>query len=486
MELLAEDANYSSFLSYLQETGIDSILQASQAFTVWAPDNDAFATLSEDVLNDDTLLKSLIQNHISNNSYTTTSFDERILVKMFNGKYVIFDKSNSDIEFGGITTTEENIVASNGVIHKIDNILPVRDNIWSFLNDNLDKYPYQMSYIKQYDTIAFDEVNSVVIGSNSLGQNVYDSVFKSSNKFFDVIGDLDREENRFSFIGLSDNVYTELYNNLESFYDHPEQDSITAAVDRLIFNNINYYLIDPDMLNGIDPSYTTTGNASILNSSNIESVEELSNGNVISVSTYDMDPNLYYKTIIHEVENSENLEIASTSDMSIQSIFDENASGGFRNAISLQSDPDGSNNYFEISYTNVLAAKYDLYVKFNSIPNDVQDTKLRFETRYQINKQYPVIFPRAVPEVRVAPDGGVRISGVEVTPNEDGLIKIGGPYENPFYVNENADNGYIFTVRVLVDVSNVELAIFDRRVGIDYIALIPVKEEDTASQVNAD
>lgn len=466
LTVLAQDNDYSSFLGYLKETGIDSILTASQSYTVWAPNNEAFASVPAEILENEELLKSLIENHVGRNSYTSESFDDIVLVKMFNGKYLDFSNTGGIVTFGGVETLDQDVLTSNGVLHKIKNAIPVRDNIWSYLRENSEVFPYQISYFEQFNEEAFDEEASTPIATNSLGQTVYDSVFKQSNSFFDIIGDLNSEENRFSFIGLTDDVYTELYESLEGYFAHKVQDSTQLAVDRVIFKNVNFHLINPIDLDGVEVDTTTTWNNVVI--SIPETVGEFSNGNIFSMNEYILDPKeIFYKPSRYELENTVRREIGSTTDLSVQSVFNENASGRFTNTISLLEDPDASNsnNYVEVSFDNVFAAAYNIKVKFNTVPNDDEPTQVRFELSYNELDGSEVV---------------ENIDPIVIEADEERELQIGGDYLFNAFVDDNQDNIYSVKLRVIVDVSNAELALYNRRFGIDYVELVPVEEETEA------
>lgn len=462
LTVLAQDDDYSEFLGYLKETHIDSVLMASQAYTVWAPTNEAFASVPTEILEDEDLLKSLIENHVGRNSYTSGSFEDLVLVKMFNGKYLDFNKTTGSLTFGGVEMLENDILTSNGVVHKIKSTIEVRDNIWSYLKDNTERFPYQISYLEQFNQEAFDEDASTPISINSLGQTVYDSIFKESNTFFDIIGDLNSEETRFSFIGLTDEVYTQLYTNLEGYFAHKIADSTQLAIDRIIFNNVNFPLIDPIEIDGVEIDTTTTLNRVVI--SPPTDIETFSNGNVLEVNEFVLDPKeIFYKPSRYEVENTVRREIGSTVDLTIQSVFDETASGRFTNIVSMLNDPNSTNtnNNFEVSFHNVYAAAYNVKVKFSPVSNDDEPTKLRFELTYNNLNGSEVV---------------EEIESIIVEADEERDIQIGGDYLFNAFVDESENNIYNVKLKVIVDVNNAELALYNRRFGIDYIELVPVEE----------
>ncbi|ANW95408.1 hypothetical protein AXE80_03545 [Wenyingzhuangia fucanilytica] len=458
--VLSEDSNYSTFLSLLQQTDYKDFLKTSQAYTVWAPNNAALAQVSDDILNDPDMLKQLVENHISRNSYNSSNLDTPLFVKMFNNKYIEFTNAGGSTSFGGVELIEKDVLTANGILHKIGTTLTVRPNIWAYLNENSDDFLSLMEYFNQFNETVFDEPNSVRVGRNSLGQIVYDSVFKTSNKRFDSIGDLSSEEERFTFIGLTDAVYTDVFNSLKGYFQYPVEDSIKSVTDKVIFNNLNFPVIDSDELDGTE-LLTTTDNLVTINKASIAEEHELSNGNLFVMNQYDLAPkNVAYKPVRYEIENIERREIGSLVDLTISSRFNSLASGGFTNVVDLLNSPDGNdgNNYFEVAFENVLSASYTINLKFTPV-GAPQQTKLKFEFSYVDENKNTVVD---------------EIDAITVSHLEDGIISIGGTYDIPVYINEENDNEYSVKLKVIVDVSDAETILYSRRFGIDYAELVPV------------
>ncbi|MFB9056173.1 fasciclin domain-containing protein [Mariniflexile ostreae] len=458
--VLSENPEYSTFVGYLEQTGYSSQLKTSQAFTVWAPTNAGFSEVSSEVLNDPDLLKELIGNHISSFSYNTSSNPEA-LVKMFNNKYIEFNNTTGGSTFGGLNLIEKDILASNGVVHTINEVLEVSPNIWGYLNDNASEFPSLLTFFSQYNETVFDQQNSVKVGTNSLGQAVYDSIFVPSNTFFKTIGDLSSEEQRYSFVGLTEPAYTGIYNRFKEYYNYPIEDSIKANTNRTIFSNLNFIGLDADNLSGA-PVYTTKGSLVTLNPSDITENVSLSNGNVFVVNELNYNPeDVIYKAIRYEVENSERRTIGDVLALNVQKKFSTSASGQFYNIVSLDQNPNAAqtNNYFEIAFTNVLSARYKLNLKFVPVGASKQ-TKLRFEFSYTDADKNKVVH---------------QIPFVVVGNQEDNVVQIGDTYTIPVYINQEENNDFAVKLKVFVDVSEPELILYDRRFGIDYAELVPVE-----------
>lgn len=458
--VLSESPDYSTFVALIEQTGYKSQLEASQAFTVWAPNNAALAQVSSAILNDPDALKELIGNHVSLFSYNTTS-NQETLVKMFNNKYIEFNNTSGTSTFGGINLVTKDILTSNGILHTISDVLEVSPNIWDYLNDKASEYPSLMTFFTKFNETVFDEQSSVKIGTNSLGQSVYDSLFVSSNSYFKTIGDLSSEERRYSFIGLTEPAYTGIYNTFKNYYNYPVADSIKTNTDKALFSNLNFQALDVNVLNG-NPISTTTGNMVTLDPNVITENVALSNGNVFVVNQLNYDPkNLIYKPIHYEIENTDRRTVGNPVALTIQKRFNRTSSGQFYNVVNLSQNPNAgqTNNYFEISFSNVLSASYTLHLKFVTVGAS-KPTKLKAEFSYVDANKNTVVNT---------------ITNIEVNNQEDEEIQIGDPYTIPVFINTEKTNSYFVKLKIFVDVSEPELILYDRTFGIDYAKLVPIE-----------
>jgi uncharacterized surface protein with fasciclin (FAS1) repeats len=459
-DLIAEDADLSTFYTLLQKTGYDTILTNSQSYTVWAPTNDAFDDVSTDILNDDDLLSELIGNHISRYSYTSNDIgSDGLLVKMFNEKYVQNLITNGVVYFDEAEVIEGDLLSSNGILHKIGDAVSVKSNIWTYLGESGD-YSTLVDYMTQYESVVFDASASTITGQNSLGKDVYDSVFVTENNFFDVIGDLSDEEQRYSFVALTDEVYTAAYDIYKDYYQHPIEDTISSNVNYAIFSNLNFDELSDDQYGTWLAN--TIGNYGYIDNGSIDENIQLSNGNVLKMNSFDFLPKyLIYKTVRYEVENSARRTVGDATALTISKIYSVYSSGYFSNKVQLDENPndDETNNYFEVEFSNVLSADYDVYIKFTSVSAS-QDTKLKFQFTYNDSIGSAVVDT---------------IESMVISNEEEGLIKIGDTYSNQVYVNSDEDNDYLVKLRVYVDVSEAELVLYDRVFGIDYIKLVPAE-----------
>lgn len=459
LTILKADPDLSTFVDLLQQTGYDSVLTYSQAYTIWAPVNAAFTSVSQDTLGNMALLKVLVGNHLSRFSFSTADVSDAIKVKMFNGKYNSFTNTSGSFKFGGATITESDLLSNNGILHKISSVVRVRPNIWEYMRNSL-RFPSAMSYLNQFNIQVFDVYSSIRTGINTLGKPVYDSVFTYSSTYFKKVGDLNSEENQFTYIGLSDKGYNSAYKYFKDYYKFPVQDTVDRNTYTAIFNNLAFPAISKQNLPN-DYLTNTFGNKIKIAASSINEDLGLSNGYLFAVDTLTSSASdIIYKPVTYEVEDIRRRTIGATSAMTITKIYDLTASGNFNNKVEyiLTTAPTTSNNYFEVRFSNVLSAKYDVYVKFSPI-GALKDTKLTFRLVYSN-------FTTGTTTVNI-PDK-------VISRTETGAVKIGTTSTFPVYINSNTTNTYFVSFRIMLSVTNAELVLYDRKYGIDYIQLVPV------------
>ena len=141
LTVLAEDAEYTSLLEALQKTELDTLLREQGPFTIFAPTNEAFSKFlsdSETTLEtiDKKVLSELLLNHMLNSEETTRTLSQGYFKTLANGPdnqqniSIFIETSNNTLKLNNIATVsslenEFDIEANNGIVHKIDKIIPV-------------------------------------------------------------------------------------------------------------------------------------------------------------------------------------------------------------------------------------------------------------------------------------------------------------------------------------------------------------------------
>ena len=312
-ELIEADPELTKFAEFAKATGYDEVLSQNRFYTVWAPVNDAeffvgkenldWAELSDSML--EVFKYEFIENHIADYNHTATGTMSKNLVKMLNGKYNGFNGTTGDYIFKNAAVTQANIAAKNGLLHKTADNAIFTANIWEQL-DKESSISLLNGFLKSYNEIRFDEINSVQ-GPTVNGQVTYlDSVINEYNEWFGRIGQLNREDSSYTMFAPTDKAWAEAYEQAKTYFVYDEatadrdslQDVITKdfMVRHLVFSNtlqksptdslVSYYsYFRPEVFKGEDLEKLYA---------NLIDTKELSNGTLHIVDSYN------YRTFWHD------------------------------------------------------------------------------------------------------------------------------------------------------------------------------------------
>ena len=206
LDVMTADGRFSRFLESADQAGQTALLTGTQTYTVWAPTDDVLqAAATSSALN--------VANHISRFIYgiedlvdTTT-----LRIKMLSGKYVDFThdaRSSSSYSIGDALLKESSLLASNGVVHSIGDIIPLRQNLYEKIQDD-PRFSQLAAYLTAFDEREFDGSKSISIGQNDYGQTVYDSVFNYSNYWMKHHGSIYDEDSTYTMLLPTNQAWTE-------------------------------------------------------------------------------------------------------------------------------------------------------------------------------------------------------------------------------------------------------------------------------------
>jgi uncharacterized surface protein with fasciclin (FAS1) repeats len=120
--------DFTTLVAALRAADLVTVLQGKGPFTVFAPNNAAFAKLPPGALEDlmkpenKKKLAGILKNHVVSGKIMAADVKDGRL-KMLNGDKVEVAVENGNIGFGGAKVLRGDIVASNGVIHVIDSVV---------------------------------------------------------------------------------------------------------------------------------------------------------------------------------------------------------------------------------------------------------------------------------------------------------------------------------------------------------------------------
>ena len=127
VDVATEADDFDVLVAALEETGLDEALSGNRQLTVFAPTDDAFAALAEEleVEVEDLLelpnLTDILLYHVTNGRRFARSVVRSPRINMLNGETVRVDETI--LNDGQAEIVDTDIKASNGVIHIIDGVL---------------------------------------------------------------------------------------------------------------------------------------------------------------------------------------------------------------------------------------------------------------------------------------------------------------------------------------------------------------------------
>jgi hypothetical protein len=214
-EYIDSNPNLGTFKQMLESTGYDSILDASQTYTVWAPNNAALDGID---LTDEEAVTNLVKNHITRGNYSTAANDE-LFVKMLNGKYSRLD--GGELSFGNKKIVEANNRTKNGLVHVLEDYVPYMYNIWEFIENSEDLDSVSDYLVGLNEKIFIPEL-STELGYDSVGNVLYDSTFLTFNRLLTNLGALDVEDSIYSIILPDNNAWNEAYGRINGYFNVPD------------------------------------------------------------------------------------------------------------------------------------------------------------------------------------------------------------------------------------------------------------------------
>ncbi len=301
LEHVKANTSLSKFADLLTKTGYDTVIASSKNYTVFAPTNDALATLDPAVANDTAKLRKFVGNHIALLRYFTYASPDTLRIAMLSGKYN--NMYGKKVETAAITTADE--FASNGALQVIDKMLPVLSNCWEVVESSADFPVKQRDFLISLNYDGFDSSKAVQIGVDPVtGKPVYKpgSGYVASNMYWDKVYDMRNESQQYTFFALQDLPYESEKTVFKPYY----ATGTTDSTDRLsAFCVVKDFAIKgyvpqdklPDTL------VSKFGVKLPVNKAAIVKTIKTSNGIIYVMSGLSVIPKNKFKSIVIEAEN---------------------------------------------------------------------------------------------------------------------------------------------------------------------------------------
>ncbi|XP_034459764.1 periostin, osteoblast specific factor b [Hippoglossus hippoglossus] len=159
-EILREKGGFKIFLSLMETAGLTDLLRQEGDFTLFAPSDEAFASLSErdmSLLKDDVnALRTILLYHISNGVFIGGGLETGVtnLLRSLQGSNLRLMFANNSMLVNSVQVPKSDIMATNGVLHFVNQVLypgdiPVGSQDFHMLLKRLVTY-MQIKYISGY------------------------------------------------------------------------------------------------------------------------------------------------------------------------------------------------------------------------------------------------------------------------------------------------------------------------------------------------
>jgi len=188
MDALKEHSEYSTFLAYLKQTGLDSLLISNESKTLFIPTNEAFSQLNpEDTIG---YMKEIMAYLISPTVFLSNNIHGSKKLLSAGGKYLSIEEVDEGIAVDNEPVNYSSPLYLDGKFYELSSVLIPAPNIYSYMKLYS---PVLQHYIDQFDTLYLDLEKSIPLGYNDQGQTVYDSVYVEGNLFSEQIFPINEE-----------------------------------------------------------------------------------------------------------------------------------------------------------------------------------------------------------------------------------------------------------------------------------------------------
>lgn len=205
--------NLTQFAEILRKTGYDQRLDASQTYTVWAPEDDTFDYQTLLSYGNERLVKEFVENHIARNNYPASGEIDKD-VYMLNEKMMHFSGKDSYL-IQSLALSQINISGSNGTLHTLKARIPFLSNIYEALL-NLD-YPVDSvhDYIRSFDEKIIDESKSKAGPVLNGEQTFLDTIYYEHNEMLSLFdAHINREDSSYTMLVPTNKAWADAQENI--------------------------------------------------------------------------------------------------------------------------------------------------------------------------------------------------------------------------------------------------------------------------------
>jgi len=129
VDILEQTGNFKTLLQSLKGADLENTMKFEGPFTVFAPNDEAFAKLSKETLlgliQDTPKLKNLLLNHVLPGKHMMAELVKLKTAKTIQGQNVFFETSTVKKipKINDVDIIKTDLIADNGIIHIIEKVL---------------------------------------------------------------------------------------------------------------------------------------------------------------------------------------------------------------------------------------------------------------------------------------------------------------------------------------------------------------------------
>lgn len=237
LTLLKGTTNLSKFADMVVKAGYDTVLASSKTFTLFAPTNDALASLDPGIVSDPDKLKAFVSNHIASQSFFTAKVTDTARIEMLSGKYQ--NMLGKKVDNAAIVSADQ--LAKNGVLQVIDKMLPVLPTCWEAMTVSPDFPANQADFLERLNYLGFDPETAEVVGIDpNTGEPIYKpgTGMVESNYYWDKVYDLRDEEEQYTYFAIENDGFSSEINKYRPYFNTGVSESTDSVASLHVLRDL--------------------------------------------------------------------------------------------------------------------------------------------------------------------------------------------------------------------------------------------------------
>jgi hypothetical protein len=175
-EAISQEPRYSTFVSNMEATGMDTIFQEEIVYTLFVPTNEAF----ESVTDTGSAMQWILPYHISQTLFMDRNVQNWRRLQTLLGKFALVEANENGRTYDGIPLEYSSPLFLDGKYYEIPQVALPKPNLYEFVARTS---PVLKEYIDSKDSVYLDRNRSTPIGFDDEGNTIYDSIFGMVNLF---------------------------------------------------------------------------------------------------------------------------------------------------------------------------------------------------------------------------------------------------------------------------------------------------------------